>query len=119
MEAGATAGHYQYKLLNLFHMKQKDLNEVFDMMNNEVMDKTRELLTSLFNRAVFVKAIVDSQIGIVHTPDEIPDFENWEQLFNWIMVTDFEDVVTLTRYFFAILHDHRDLPDFFVEFFPK
>lgn len=103
-------------------MEQKDLNEVFDMMHNEVMDKARELLTSLFNHAVCVKAISDSQIGIVRASDELPDFENWEQLFNWIMESDFEDVTTLTRYFFAILHtvdDIRDLPDSIVEFFPK
>jgi hypothetical protein len=93
-------------------MKQKDFNEAFDMMHNEVMDKAKELFTELFKRAMLARAI-----AMEVAPSEV---ETWEQLKDWVMLSDFQNVAEVTRFFIGLIDsadDYRDLPEQFEDIF--
>ena len=104
----------KYKLKIFIEMEKKDFNEVFDMMHKEVMDKARELFTELFKRAMLVRAM--------STKVAPPEVETWEQLKDWVMLSDFQDIAEVTRYLIAMIDsvdDYRELPEPFEEIFTK
>ena len=85
------------------------------MMHKEVMDKARELFTELFKRAMLVRAIATKT-----AKEALPEIETWEQLKDWVMLSDFQDVAGVTRYLIAMIDladDYRDLPEPFEDIF--
>ncbi len=82
------------------------------MMHKEVMDKAKELFTELFKHAMLVRAITMKVAP--------PEVETWEQLKDWVMLSDFQDVAEVTRYFIGLIDsadDYRDLPEPFEDIF--
>ena len=95
-------------------MSKKDLNECFNKRHSEVMGRAKDLFTELFKRAMLCRAIAENNAP--------PEVASWDELIDWIMNSDSEDVALVTKYMLALLkfsNDYRDLPEPFEQIFTK